>query len=197
MSLPVIADTYQVSIGYSYGSVSTAANVLHANWFGGDAQTLADAVATAWWTSTAWPRIQSAFMAAGQIRVTPLDGTSTTAIANSSAFGVTSGQNSDPASSVAEALVVTQYTDVRGRSGRGRYYLPYVARAYRGSSGTSWDDGAGDIAAAYAQVHSNLSTGLPGVQFGVVSRLHSTFHPTVSEVVELGYIGTQRGRLRA
>ena len=196
MSLPVIADTYQVSIGYRYGDLSTAANVLHANWFGGDAQTLADGVASAWWTATAWPRVQSAFMSAGQIRVTPLDGTSTTAIANATAFGVTTGQNADPTSSCAEALVVTQYTDVRGRSGRGRYYLPYMARAYRSGSGTSWDDGAGDIAAAFTQVKSNLLTGLPGVTFGVVSRLHSTFHATTFEVAELGYIGTQRGRLR-
>lgn len=196
MSLPVISDTFQVSVGYTYLGASTAANVFHVQAIGIDAQSIADGVAATWWTALGWPAIMSNGTSAAQVRVTPLDGTSTTAIANAASFGVTGGQHTDTTGGNSEALVLTWYSSHRGRSGRGRLYLPYIAHAFRSSNGASWNDGSGQIAAAFDAYNTAWITNLAGVTRGVVSRLHSAFYPLSEQVVQLGYIGTQRGRLR-
>ena len=195
MALPVIANTYQVSIGYGYAGVSTAANVLHVQAFALTAQEIADAVAGVWWRTDTWPAIMSNTAFATQLRVTPLDGSSTTAIANAANFGTVNGQQDHLAAGLSEAIVVTQYTDVRGRSGRGRYYVPYIAMPFRADSGASWVDAGGGITNAFAALNAAWATNLAGIVRGVVSVLHKSFHPTVMEVPQLGYIGSQRGRL--
>ena len=195
MALPVIANTYQVSIGYGYAGVSTAANVLHVQAFALTAQEIADAVAGVWWRTDTWPAIMSNTAFATQLRVTPLDGSSTTAIANGANFGTINGQQDHTASGLAESLVVTQYTDVRGRSGRGRYYVPYIAEPFRAVGGASWTDAGGGITNAFAALNTAWATNLAGIVRGVVSPLHKSFPPTVMEVPQLGYIGSQRGRV--
>jgi len=195
MALPVIANTFQVSIGYGYAGVSTAANVLHVQAFAITAQEIADAIAGVWWRTDTWPAIMSNTAFATQLRVTPLDGSSTTAIANGANFGTINGQQDHTASGLAESLVVTQYTDVRGRSGRGRYYVPYIAEPFRAVGGASWTDAGGGITNAFAALNTAWATNLAGIVRGVVSPLHKSFHPTVMEVPQLGYIGSQRGRL--
>jgi hypothetical protein len=193
--LPIISNTFQVSIGYNYLNTYPAANVLHVQTTVASAQEIADGVAATWWDTTAWPSIQSNSCSAGQIRVTPLDGSSTTAIANSASFGTTVGGRNEPASGLVDSLVMTQYTDLRGRSGRGRLYIPFLGEHYLQSDLASWQDANGDISSAYNAFRTLWNTNLTGINRGVVSRLHSSFHETVSEVLQYGYVGCQRGRL--
>jgi hypothetical protein len=195
MALPIIADVFQISIGYQLAPVSTAANVLHGQAIGLSAQDIADAMAAAWWQAQSWPAILSNECSATELRVTPLDGTSTTAIANSAAFGVVSGQRNSPAGGLGESLVVSEYTDVRGRSGRGRYYLPYLADIYLDAFKASWQDANSDITNAYNHTYAQILENIPGLVLGVVSALHKTFHPTVFRRVNFGYVGMQRLRL--
>jgi hypothetical protein len=193
--LPIISNTFQVSIGYSYLNTYPAANVLHVQSTVATAQEIADGVAATWWDTTTWPSIQSNSCSAGQVRVTPLDGSSTTAIASSASFGTTVGGRNEPASGLVDSLVMTQYTDLRGRSGRGRLYIPFLGEHYLQSDLASWQDANGDISGAYNAFKTLWNTNLTGINRGVVSRLHSSFHETVQEVLQYGYVGCQRGRL--
>jgi hypothetical protein len=197
MALPVISNCFQCSIGYNYGGVSTAANVLHVQAIGIGAQDIADALAATWWQTNSWPAIISNTCSAGQIRVTPLDGTSTTAIATAGSFGTTVGAQDHLTDGLAESLVVTMYSNHRGRSGRGRIYLPYIASPFKSGLGASWEDVGSGISNAFSQYNAYWTTNMAGITRGVVSPLHSAFYPMTFQVVQLGYIGNQRGRLHS
>lgn len=153
--LPVIADTYRVSFEWAAGQQS-AANVMHFRTASSGATPEevwdcidANVTANMWASCSTGSVIQ-------EVRVTPLDGSSAT-----QAFGTGSGAKWQGQTSgdfvPAGAAIIKLSTAKRGRSFRGRVFLPFLAEAAfvngllelgpLGLAQTAWEDFANDIIA--------------------------------------------------
>lgn len=133
--LPVITDVMRVSLNWQEtgGSGATAANVMHFSAFGMGASALATAIdahvtASMWGHTYLNSRVPF-------FDVTPLDGTSATFrfVTGIPSKWEGGGSSSDPI--LAACALLKLQTNARGRSFRGRIYLPFVSEL-NNNSGT-------------------------------------------------------------
>lgn len=121
---PVIEDVYRCALKWSDGSGHTAVNVIHVKQAGVDSATIfADLDANV--TVTMWGYVTDDFHVT-EVAITPLDGVSATTVFPT---GSTSKWRGSATSDFipASCSLVHLGTDLRGRSHRGRIYLPYLA----------------------------------------------------------------------
>jgi hypothetical protein len=187
--LPVIADTFRVACNWVAGaSGQHAVNVMH---FYSPAATSAD-VATAFENHVdhdMWLVCnQNCFIES--LSITPLDGLSPTLlhvtdITTNKWGGDATG---DPIPQVAALVKLT--TSLRGRSYRGRLYLPFVAENKQDSGRLSSSEVA-SMNTAWAAFIADMLTA--GTTLSVASYKHSTRHSALAAVVEIE-TATQRRR---
>lgn len=121
--LPIIADTFRVSLEWVHTDGQTAANVMH---FQGVGKTSADVYAALDTNVAAqlW-NIVSGDAKVGEVRVTKLDGGSATYVATPTGakWAGPGGTGGDTVPQV--AAVISLRTALRGRSHRGRIFMPF------------------------------------------------------------------------
>lgn len=121
MTLPVIADTARCAFNWVNGDGQTAKNIIHFADTGHDALLLAEAIDAAFEANMADATVNSANCP--DVDVTYLDGVSATINRPLTRWvGQIAGQFVPQASAI-----LTLYTVDRGRSNRGRIYLPFIA----------------------------------------------------------------------
>jgi hypothetical protein len=187
MPLPVIDDVFRVAVHWQdANSPQDAINVMH--FFSEtDTPTLLAAGLDAAANAGMFAAMSNAIIA-DEFAITPLDGTSATEFFVPDPSKWTGQTAGDYAPQV--AALVKLRTGLRGRSQRGRVFLPFTAEGAQANGKltgskvttmqTEWD----------AFVSQLLSDDRPLV---VASYLHSTSHNVTSEVVE-AETGTQRRR---
>jgi len=184
--LPVIADVYRVALNW-VDSGQVAVNVMHILRSGTTAAVIASSV-DANVTAAMWGTVVNG-ASVNHIVVTPLDGASASYTLNTTGAKWTgSGGVFDPC--VQCAVMVKETTAFRGRSNRGRLYLPFTSENVSGggviASGTQTTVQNAWNAFLTAMVAA-------GSQPVVASYLHASQHPVVAYTVELA-MGTQRRR---
>ena len=171
--LPVIPNTFRVALNWADAGGQTATNVIHilaAGKTSADvAESLDDQAATGLW--------ESAVTSAGVIEyaITPLDGTTATTHYTPATPASWKGSQSGDFSP-AVAAIVKFGTGARGRSNRGRLYIPFTAESAQvngGLDGTiqaamqsqwgTWEaamaaDGFQHVVASYKLAHENAVT---------------------------------------
>jgi len=185
-ALPVIADTYRVALNWT-DSGQSAVNVMHILRSGTTASAIASSV-DANVTAAMWGTVVNG-AAVNHLVVTPLDGASASFTLNTTGAKWTgSGGVADPC--VQCAVMIKCTTALRGRSNRGRLYLPFTSETI---------SGGGVIAAGTQTTVQNAWNAFltamiaAGSQPVVASYLHATQHPIAAYTVELA-MGTQRRR---
>lgn len=126
MPLPVITDTYRCALHWTHTGGQTAINVIHVRRLAGTASAVATQIDTAAAAGMWGQIVNGATMT--KLTVTPLDGTSASfELATSGAKWTGTAGAVDFIPQVAE--VVTLKTGTRGRSTRGRVYLPFIGES--------------------------------------------------------------------
>lgn len=196
--LPVIPNTYRVAFNWLAGVAMTATNVMHFRAAAGFpdpaaiSEVLDDCVTANMWNSVAGSaQVQ-------EIVVTPLDGTSgSVTFAKNTLPAYGGGAGGDPVPAVAAIAKLT--TGVRGRSNRGRVYIPFISE---GQMVNGQITGGGDVFMSTAWNTFNVALGADAdtpTDFVVASydRAHhgAGAHATtiIDVVVELA-LATQRRR---
>lgn len=185
-ALPVIADVYRVALNWT-DSGQSAVNVMHILRSGATASVIAASV-DANVTTAMWGTVVNG-ASVNHLVVTPLDGAGASYTLNTTGAKWTgSGGVADPC--VQCAVMIKLSTTLRGRSNRGRLYLPFTSEAV---------SGGGVIAAGTQTTVQNAWNAFltamvaAGSQPVVASYLHATQHPVSAYTVELA-MGTQRRR---
>jgi hypothetical protein len=178
MPLPVIADTYRVSLEWLNSNGQHATNVMHIH---GAGQTALDVLNQydSLVTADMWDCVSSSGQVV-ELRCIKLDGTS-----DGRWQGNASGQP------IAQACgMVKMITGVRGRSNRGRLYLPWVAEDVQSGGFIS-----SAVVATMQTAWDAWLAAMPGTlgSTAVASYRHANQHPVTAIVVE-SPTGTQRRR---
>lgn len=194
--LPVIAHTFRVALTWTGAGGQDAVNVIHildttGTAVSSDIAVELDAAAD----PSMWNEVVPS-ASVTDIAVTPLDGVTATTHFVPATPGNWVGQNgTDFAPACAQ--VIKLGTGLRGRSHRGRVFVPFQNQlAYTDgllSSGT-----ASARSAAWSEFNADLETGTHNLTMTVASYKLGTQQPVVSWTCELP-LGTQRrrqGRLR-
>lgn len=125
MPLPIIADTYRVALTWSDARFPTAAiNVLHFRKGGSSAAALYTSL-DANVTAAMWG-FQSSDSKVNRVDITPLDGTSLTVQNSTGTPAKWSGNGGVKDATPQAAAILKLTTALRGRTNRGRIYLPWV-----------------------------------------------------------------------
>lgn len=203
MALPIIAGVVRCAASGVVPSGQRWVNVHHARFKGGVSNpsaadiTALDALlarlyaGSAFGTGVAWVTSQCSpgcqFL---QMAYTPLDGTSLTSFYPKSGAGVLS-----PSSPSECAPVLTLRSATRGRSNRGRVYLPAPGSTVVDANGRLGTGTAANTVSQYAGILSALGGPLvtPFWELGVASYLHATFAPIVVATMDTN-IDVQRRR---
>lgn len=190
MSLPVISSTFRVALEWiNTGTPDTATNVMH---FRNPGATPADVAShiTAHVTSAMWGGIQHGAVIS-EVNVTPLDGTSTTFpyLTDRTAKWQGNGASGDYNPQV--AAIVKFVTAKRGRSYRGKAYLPWIAE---GSSSNGTMDGSVVTAVTAGWVAFLAAMHTAGSDLVVASYRLQTAEDVVGVIME-PRCATQRKRL--
>jgi len=189
-ALPVITNTYRCAILVRTAGGQTAINVIHVR----KAATTAPAIHAAVTAELDAPMYQlmSSLATVTSMAVTPLDGSSATYDAG---LGAAFSGPQNPVFIPALSVIVKFSTASRGRSYRGRFFMPFIdpSAAPDGIVG-----GAGVVAcqAGWADFLTDLSAA--GIEFVVASYKHATAAAVTAVACE-SVAGTQRrrqGRLR-
>lgn len=185
-ALPVIADTYRVALVWNAAG-QTAVNVMHILRSGTTAAVVAssvDANVTAAMWGSVWPTA-----IVNHLSVTPLDGSSATYQLNTTGAKWTgSAAAGDP--TVAPAVVIKLTSTLRGRSYRGRLYIPFPCESVI-NGGTL---NAPQVTSVQNAWNAFLTAMIAaGSQPVIASYLHATQIPVAAYTVET-YLGTQRRR---
>lgn len=185
MPLPVIANTYRVALDWVLGS-SIATNVMHFTAVGSSAGAVAASVNTNV-TAAMWGFV-SLSAQVQQMAVTPLDGSTATLIFPTSGAKWTGSQGGDW--SPASCGIVSLRTNLRGRSHRGRLYIPFVAEAAmtNGALVAGQQSAAGLAWTNFLTAMSAASVPLQVASYKLV-----LVTPCTATIVELA-LGTQRRR---
>jgi len=188
MPLPEIASCFRVAFNwFNSTSGGNAENVMHFTCEAGEASDVGDAI-NATMTDDQL-NFSSSLTVLQSLSITPLDGTTATLVYPISTIdGATPSSEGIPNS----CAIVTAYTARRGRSYRGRVYLPYLSElasevghlktAYRDSLQTGW-----------AGWQARLEAQSPAVTWVVASYKHATAEAITSVHVQ-EIVGTQRRR---
>lgn len=185
MPLPIIADTFRVAFNWS-ASGQHAANVMHFRDASANAEAVAahiDAVVTQamWSTATSSSSVTS-------LEVTPLDGSSVTFLYPVSGLKWSGNASAGDWIPMAAGMVSLR-TARRGRSYRGRVYLPFTAE-----SGVT--NGAVNFSlTGWQTAWTNFIANITGsdTHLVVASYTNATAEDVVSAIVETE-LGTQRRR---
>lgn len=186
MALPVIADVFRVALNWiDLDSNSNAVNVMHIEGVGKSSDDLNTAleahVTSAMWTVVA----NNAYVQ--EVDITPLDGSSATSVyAKSPVAKWTGVATTDSIPQVAGLLRIN--TALRGRSRRGRLFLPFLAEGVQ-------NHGVIGVISTTTTAWTTFDAAMTadGFRLGVASYLHADFEPAVSEVLE-AKTATQRRR---
>jgi hypothetical protein len=192
MPLPVITGVYRVAFNWITPTMS-AHNVIHVNDSSEsrDAASVGDAVKGALTAhGAAMFEWQTADAELVSLDVTPLDGTSATF---NEAIGVGFGAG-DSDFYVAPCPVYSFHTATRGRSARGRFYMPFLQLG-SADSGRLVGAGIADTLAGWAAFHAALEALTPDLEPVVASyKLGEAFG--ILSVSLKPHLGTQRRRQR-
>lgn len=187
MPLPVIANVFRVSLEWNLGSPNSAANVMHfsaPSLTASGLLTLLDSTVT----SSMWYATAST-LAVNQIRATKLDGSSVTQVLAVTGAKWTGAQVADEIPQM--AAIVKIVTSLRGRSFRGRIFLPGVAENKQAAGildATTVSNGQ----TAWNTFVAAMVSG--GATLGVASYKNATFQAQQSVLCE-GVAATQRRRM--
>lgn len=187
MPLPVIAGTFRIALLWGTNSRPDAVNVIHMRASTATPSTLFGAlnatVAPGMWN---WVSDQ---LKISRVVITKLDGATSSVEVATDLSAKWSGQGSgEPIPQVAGLVKIT--TGIRGRSARGRVFLPFVAEN-RQNNGTML---TGDVVTtAWEAFRTGFDTGDDGL--GVVSEKLGVFYKAESCAAE-ARSATQRRRQR-
>jgi len=189
MPLPVINDVYRCALQWSSTSISLAAtNVIHVKKSGsnaGNVATIIDShVTSAMWGQT------GANNGVFRMDVTPLDGTGLTYPFTTTLPTKWKGALSSGDFTPQVAVIIKLATAKRGRSYRGRIYLPWVHETVV-TDGLVNDPYRPNMTTAWATFLSAMSGDSCPLQ--VASYLHSTSEEVIAAACEF-YSATQRKR---
>jgi hypothetical protein len=188
MPLPVIDDVFRCAVSYHIGTAPLA-NVFHVHGTGVFANDVAAAVHTAYGETDSLPTLQIDSAEYEEVIVTPLDGVGASAAADmTDILGTQTGQGA----TVQAALLTSFYTDSRGRSFRGRFYLGGIDAASASADGTQWDQTLVDQAVDRWGTFSN-SLNTSGLTL-VVASYTLELATLVTQITPRKYIGTIRRR---
>lgn len=184
-TLPVIPDVYRVAFNWTGPGGTHAVNVMHFL----KASTTAAAVAStidANVTANMWNNV-SLSASVTSLVVTPLDGTSSSYTLTTTGAKWT-GPQATSAYVPAAANVIKLQSTLRGRSNRGRIYLPFQSEG-------GMTNGVNDNTALSQTAWNNFLTAMTtaALQPVIASYLHANQHVVSAYTVESA-IGTQRRR---
>lgn len=197
--LPVIADVYRCSFNWTWtGGGMNAVNVMHIK-----ALTTGTDVTAAWGAiNTAWTLNQLQASITGAIITTvdiiPLDGHSGTSTFSTGSGSKWAGaQTGDPL--IAPAVIIKIATGVRGRSNRGRVFLPFIGEAATGAGSLTSTTIISAMQTAWSAFNEGLAGYTEPFSLGVAAydRKNSgaSAHFTEATAVTLETVlGTQRRR---
>jgi len=126
MPLPIIEDVYRCALRYSSDDGGEhAVNVFHVRSIGSTASDVWDAINNSF-DAGWWDAIVSTTASVVGADVTPLDGITPTFTQDyPTPKSGSAGNDYSPAS----AAIVTEYTAFRGKSNRGRMFIPFIAES--------------------------------------------------------------------
>jgi hypothetical protein len=190
--LPVINDTYRITLLWQGFSGVMPRNVFHVSSTSNDVSDIAGVISDAFGVSGVgnnmfWPMHSS--QSCASFDILPLDGTtagSTWPIANP-LEGAAVGETI-PASS----YVVSMKTGVRGPSGRGRMYIGPIRETAQ-DGGVTDPTGQGNVLAGFGNFQNELQGSTPVVTLVVASYKEAVAHTVTSFRVNTA-CGTQRRR---
>jgi len=188
MPLPEIPNVFRVAFNWeNSASGGTAENVMHFLSETGDSEAVAAAI------NSHYSALMLSFTVpttkCPSVSITPLDGT--TATSTWSLAGV-EGSLSAGEALPAVAVVATLYTALRGRSYRGRIYLPYVGESVA-ESGKVKPDYLADLQGGWGDFQADLEGNTPPVTLVVASYKEEVANAVTSILVQ-PVLATQRRR---
>lgn len=190
MPLPVITDVYRCAFKWRHSDLSSdAVNVMHFRQTGTNPAALAADI-DANVNNVLW-NFEDTHAKITEIDITKLDGSSTTFpyVTGSGAdyTGFSSSHDVIPQG----AAIIKLVTAKRGRSYRGRLYLPWVAETFS-TNGVLDATTVTNVTAAWVTFLADMASA--GPQLVVASYLHSTAEDVIAILCE-GMLATQRRRL--
>lgn len=190
-ALPVIGDTYRCALRWGHSTGQNAVNVIHITKAASSAAAVATALDTNA-TANMWGSVTGG-ASVNQLSITPLDGSSATYLLTVSGAKWT-GAGGAGDFSPASAEVLSLRSTFRGRSKRGRIYLPFIGE----SSITN-----GSISSGLATTQTAWNTWLAALIasgfFPCIASYKLASQVPVSSILVETLLGTQRrrqGRLR-
>lgn len=196
-TLPTITHVFRCAFNWLHSDGQTATNVIHIRGDSGT-ETTATVMAALDATVTAnmWECVVPGAVVT-DVAITPLDGTSATNHFVPVTEANWTGQNgTDFVPQVAHIIKLT--TALRGRSHRGRVFLPFTAESEI-SNGLLNSGSVGNLTTHWNAFNTNLFSHGGGFDWGVASYKLSTFETGLDVACET-VLGTQRrrqGRLRS
>jgi hypothetical protein len=186
-ALPVIPNVFRVAVRWNGGAPLTAVNVMHFQKATGTSDALNAALQTNF-TAAMWGALIQA-AAIYELDIIPLDGSSATSVytvpVGLAYHGGTAGEGNPSA-----AVLVKLQTGLRGRSHRGRLFLPFPGESASGN-GLTLPSSVTGMQSAWDTFKSAMNTA--GYVWGVASYTLGTFSPITTLKVEAP-LGTQRRR---
>lgn len=196
-ALPVITNVWRCTFNWSVAGGQLAVNVIHIRdesgaATAGDIFTAIDAAADqAMWGA------QTDGASVHQVDLLPLDGVHATSSFPTGSPAKWTGGSGGTTWTPQNANLIKVTTGLRGRSHRGRVFLPFVDES-AGSDGVMLSATVTSVTAAWQDFDDDLSAGTPSLSFGVASYKLAQFNEATSILAE-SLFGTQRrrqGRLR-
>jgi hypothetical protein len=185
-TLPVIPNVFRVALNWVHTNGQIAVNVMHVR------TTLLTTVGIEALLNTAWSATQITLVSnaakVDHISITPLDGASATAVFVETNARWTGGSTDLPIPAAAQ--VVSLRTALRGRSHRGRLYLPFMVEGNFANGSVSTGSNAA-IQTAWDSFVTGMATGTAPLV--VASYLHATAENVTKAACEF-VVGTQRRR---
>jgi hypothetical protein len=196
MALPVIADVYRCAIESHLGDQHMA-NVIHVEeQTTTSATNIAQLVSEAWGADGGFTQFQTSDYELDNVHVTKLDGSSLSIDHDFSTADHTSGTQSGASVPSNVALVVALGTGARGRSHRGRIYVPAVHVSFVSSPAAHWSSTfIANIVDRMDAIRGVLQGSTANADIVVASYKLAEAFPITSVVARRDF-GTQRGRAR-
>lgn len=192
MSLPIIANTYRTVFKWTSSEVhGSPVNVMHFEKSGSNPAALATSL-DSHVTASLWQALKNT-CSVSEVDITPLDGSSVTFPFLTTSPAKWTGAQTTGFIHPAESVIIKFLTSKRGRSYRGRLFLPWACDVH-------CTDGLLDNATATTMTTGWVTFMAAMVTDGwlpvVASYLHATAEPIVATQVEKP-LGTQRRRQEA
>jgi hypothetical protein len=196
MQLPIIVGVYRCAIEQAIGA-SSIANVVHVQAPGTPtAAAVAQEVAFAWGKTGGLSVLQSSQLQYLNVHCTPLDGSSPSADHDFSLANHVGGTQAAASVPVNVCLILSLLTNTRGRSKRGRMYLPGVVQTQVDAPASRWSSGTLTAAVTEWNVwQAQLLAGASLLKQVVASYKLATAFP-ITTVVARQDFGTQRDRAK-